>query len=319
MEIDRREPVQLGGSTQWIRIRAANARNPLLLLVQQGPGLPMMNEVRTFERLLALENDFTVVYWDQRGCGRSLRSADTARDLSIATMVSDTEQLLAILCERFDTPAVVAGFSMGAAIAAQAAARRPDLVATLVTVSMDIDGAAAGKNAYEFALAAAQAKGKHKAVRQLTAIGPAPHPEPAGFAARVRWAADFGGVRTGHTYNSMARGLLTSLLRSPDYSLADALRAIRGITATQAALLPELESLDLTDTLPALDCPIVMVQGRHDQVAPGSAAERYAESLKAPSKQFTWFEHSAHLPHLEEPERFREVLAKVRLSLPANS
>jgi pimeloyl-ACP methyl ester carboxylesterase len=319
MEIDLREPVRLGGSTQWIRIRAATAGNPLLLLVQQGPGLPMINEVRAFERLLSLENDFTVVYWDQRGCGRSLRSADATRDLSIQTMVSDTERLLAILCDRFDAPAVVAGFSMGAAIAAQAAARRPDLVATLVTVSMDIDGAAAGKNAYEFALAAAQAKGNHKAVRQLKAIGPAPHPEPAGFAARVRWAANFGGVRTGHTYNSMARGLLASLLRSPDYSPADAVRAIRGITATQAALLPELESLDLTDTLPRLDCPIVMVQGRHDQVAPASAAERYAESLKAPSKQFVWFEHSAHLPHLEEPERFREVLAKVRLSLPANS
>jgi pimeloyl-ACP methyl ester carboxylesterase len=127
-------------------------------------------------------------------------------------------------------------------------------------------------------------------------IGPAPHPEPAGFAARVRWAANFGGVRTGHTYNSMARGLLASLLRSPDYSPADAIRAIRGITATQAALLPELESLDLADTLPSLDCPVVMIQGRHDQVAPGAAAERYAGSLTAPSKQFAWFEHSAHLP-----------------------
>jgi hypothetical protein len=61
----------------------------------------------------------------------------------------------------------------------------------------------------------------------------------------------------------MARGLLASLLRSPDYSLADAVRIIRGITATQAAVLPELEALDLTDTLPRLDCPIVMVQGRH--------------------------------------------------------
>ena len=167
MDIDLREPVRLGESTQWIRIRAANARNPLLLLVQQGPGLPMLSEVRTFERLLSLEDDFTVVYWDQRGCGRSLRSADATRDLSFETMVSDTERLLAMLCDRFDRPAVVAGFSMGAMIAARAAARRPDLVATLVAVSMDIDGAAAGKNAYEFALAAAQARQNRRAVRQL--------------------------------------------------------------------------------------------------------------------------------------------------------
>ena len=182
-------------------------------------------------------------------------------------MVSDTERLLAMLCDRFDRPAVVAGFSMGAMIAARAAARRPDLVATLVAVSMDIDGAAAGKNAYEFALAAAQARQNRRAVRQLKMIGPAPHLTPEGFMTRARWTANFGGVRIGQTYNSMARGLLASLLRSPDYSLADAVRAIRGFPATTAALLPELEALDLTDTLPRLDCPVVMVQGRHDQVA----------------------------------------------------
>ena len=73
MEIDRREPVQLGESRQWIRIRAANARNPLLLLVQMGPGLPMINEAPAFGRLLSLEDNFTVIYWDQRGCGRFRR------------------------------------------------------------------------------------------------------------------------------------------------------------------------------------------------------------------------------------------------------
>jgi pimeloyl-ACP methyl ester carboxylesterase len=319
VDIDLREPVQLGESTQWIRIRAANAGNPLLLLVQMGPGLPMINEVQPFERVLSLEDDFTVIYWDQRGCGRSLRSANAARELNVQAMVSDTERLLAMLCDRFDRPAIVAGFSMGATIAALAAARRPDLVATLVAVGMDIDGAAAEKNAYQFALTTAHARNNRKAIRQLEAIGPPPHLEPKKFATRARWAANFGGVRTGRTYNSEARSLLFSLLRSPDYSPADAARTIRGITAARAALVPELATLDLTHTLTRLNTPIVMVQGRHDQVAPASSAERYAESLQAPSKQLVWFEHSAHMPHLEEPERFRELLAKVRLGLPANA
>jgi pimeloyl-ACP methyl ester carboxylesterase len=319
MEIDRREAVQLGASTQWIRIRAVNTRNPLLLLVQMGPGLPMLNEARRFEGLLSLEDNFTVIYWDQRGCGRSLRSADATGDLSIQAMVSDTERLLATLRDRFGTPAAIAGFSMGATIAALAAVRRPDLVAALVAVGMDIDGPAAEKNAYQFSLATAQARNNRKAVRQLQAIGPPPHVDPRAFATRVRWVANFGGTRTGYTYNSIGRDLLFSLLRSPDYSLADTVRAFRGIMAAQAALGPELAALDLTHTLPRLNTPIVMAQGRHDQVAPPTAAERYAELLQAPSKQLVWFEHSAHMPHLEEPERFRELLAKIRLGLPATT
>jgi pimeloyl-ACP methyl ester carboxylesterase len=319
MDIDLREPVQLGDSTQWIRIRAANARNPLLLLVQMGPGLPMLNEVPAFERALSLEDDFTVIYWDQRGCGRSLRSADAARELNLQAMAGDTERLLALLCDRFDGPAVVAGFSMGATIAALAAARRPDLVAALVAVGMDVDGPAAGSGAYRFALAAAHARNNRRAIRQLEAIGPPPHLEPRQFATRARWAANFGGVRTGHTYNSMARGLLVSLLRSPDYSLVDTVRVLRGITPAQAALLPELAALDLAHALTCLNTPIVMAQGRHDQVAPPSAAERYAEVLEAPGKQLVWFEHSAHMPHLEEPEQFRQLLAQVRLGLPAKT
>jgi pimeloyl-ACP methyl ester carboxylesterase len=103
-------------------------------------------------------------------------------------------------------------------------------------------------------------------------------------------------------------------VRSPDYSPADILRTVRGITATQAALLPELARLDLAATLPRIDVPVVMVQGRHDQVAPGAAAQRYADLLQAPHKQLVWFENSAHTPHREEPGKFRDLLMDVRAS-----
>jgi pimeloyl-ACP methyl ester carboxylesterase len=312
MDIDLLERVQLDASSQWIRIRARHTGNPLLLLIQMGPGLPMINEVRTFERTMSLEDHFTVVYWDQRGCGLSARSGEALRELSLVTMATDTERLLAMLCERFGTSAIVCGFSMGAAVAALAAARRPDLVATLVAVGMDVDGAAAGRNAYEFALEAARGRRNRKAIKQLEGIGPPPHVDPEAFATRARWAADFGGVRTGSTYMSEGRRLLAGLLRSSDYSVPEVVRCLRGIRATGVALVPDLETLDLGHALPRLEVPIVMVQGRHDQIAPAAVAERYAEVLQAPSKRLVWFEHSAHMPHLEEPGRFREVLAGVR-------
>ncbi len=314
MAIDTLEAVQLGGITQWIRVRGTDASNPVLLLMQQGPGLPMINEARRSEHLLGLEKAFTVVYWDQRGTGLSLRKSTNPVEISVARMVGDTVSLLELLRDRFGGKTFVTGFSFGGTFAAYAAVQRPDLVATLVAVGMDIDIPAAENNAYDFALSTARQRANRRATRQLETIGPPPHLNVKEFTTRFRWAANFGGVATNANYNSLLRALLVSLVRSPDYSVADVIRTVRGITATQAALLPELATTDLVRTMPRLDVPIVMAQGRLDQVAPGEAAQRFHDSLTAPSKQLVWFERSAHTPHLEEPDKFRDLLMNVRAS-----
>jgi pimeloyl-ACP methyl ester carboxylesterase len=314
MAIDQLDAVVLGGTTQWIRIRGTDASNPILLLMQLGPGLPIINEARRFQSLLGLEDAFTVVYWDQRGTGLSRRDASDEDSLSVERMVADTISLLEILRDRFGARIYITGFSFGATFAVYAAVPRPDLVSGLVTVGMDIDFSAAEANAYEFALSTARQRGHRRATRQLEAIGPPPHLDDKKFSTRFRWVSNFGGVSTNANYNGVLRALLVSLVRSPDYTLGDGLRTLRGIGATQAALLPELASTDLVRTVPRLEVPIVMVQGRLDQVAPGAAAQRFHDSLEAANKRLVWFDRSAHTPHFEEPDKFRDVLMTVRSS-----
>jgi len=114
------------------------------------------------------------------------------------------------------------------------------------------------------------------------------------------------------TYATLARGLVASLLGSPAYSIRDVVRTFRGMTETQAALLAEIATLDLPGAVPELAVPVVMIQGRLDQVAPGEAAQRYADALRAPSKQLLWFESSAHTPHLDEPAPYRDAFMQLR-------
>jgi pimeloyl-ACP methyl ester carboxylesterase len=316
-KIDALEGVQLGGITQWIRVRGADASNPVLLLMQQGPGLPIINDAPRLERLFGLESAFTVVYWDQRGTGLSapsLRKNSNRFEITVARMVDDTVALLELLRDRFGGKTFIAGFSFGATFAAYAAVRRPELVAALVSAGMDIDIPAAEDNAYAFALDAARQRGNRRAIRQLEAIGPPPHTTAKQFTTRARWVANFGGVASNANFNGMLRALLFSLVRSPDYSVAAVVRTLRGIGASQAALLPQLASTDLVRAMPRLDVPLVMAQGRRDQVAPGEAAQRFHDSLTAPGKQLVWFSRSAHTPHLEEPAKFRDLLMNVRAS-----
>jgi pimeloyl-ACP methyl ester carboxylesterase len=313
MKIDTLEGVQLGGITQWIRVRGADASNPVLLLMQQGPGLPIINDAPRLERLLGLEGAFTVVYWDQRGTGlSSLRRNADRFEISVARMVDDTVALLELLRDRFGGKVFVAGFSFGATFAAYAAVRRPELVAALVAAGMDIDVPAAESNAYAFALDAARRRGHRRAIRQLEAIGPPPHTTVKQFITRARWVVNFGGVATNANSNGMLRALLVSLVRSPDYSAAAAIRTFRGVSTSAASLLPQLASTDLVRTIPRLDVPLVLAQGRLDQVAPGEATQRFYDSVAAPGKQLVWFGSSAHTPHLEEPAKFRDLLMSVR-------
>jgi pimeloyl-ACP methyl ester carboxylesterase len=312
MMIDTLEPIALGGTTQWIRTRGRDESNPVLLMIQQGPGLPMLNEARHFERTLGLEQEFTVVYWDQRGCGRSLRDGRGHLKISLDRMAQDAASLLEILRDRSGGKCYVVGFSFGATVGATAVAERPDLVRALVAVGMDVDGEAAANGAYGFAVQTALTRGNKRATRQLEAVGRPPHLTAKQFSTRVRWASTFGGVTTGETYGSIARGLVASLLRSPDYSLGDVVRTLQGVSATQGALLSELAVMDLVQSLPTIGVPVVMVQGRLDQVAPGEAAQRYFDRLSAPSKQLVWFEHSAHTPQLEESDQFRRLMVQVR-------
>jgi pimeloyl-ACP methyl ester carboxylesterase len=309
MHIDELEPVHIGGTTQWIRTRGTDAANPVLLLMQQGPGLPIINEARDWARRLDLERDFTVVYWDQRGTGRS---SSNRVEISADLMVDDTVALLELLHARSGRKTIVAGFSFGATFAALAAARRPDLVAALVATGMDIDIPGAERHTYDFVLDTARRRGDRRAIRQLEKIGPPPHLTVKQFSTRARWAANYGGVTAGATFTGLLRTLLGSLLRSPDYSILDVVRTVRGIDASQAALLPQLATTDLVRTVPRLDVPVVIAQGRLDRVAPADAAQRFHGALSAPAKRLVWFEKSAHTPQYDEPAKFRDLLMTVR-------
>jgi pimeloyl-ACP methyl ester carboxylesterase len=314
LEIDTLEAVRVGGVPQWIRIRGRSAANPPLLLMQQGPGLPIINEVRRFGRLLALEDAFTVIYWDQRGTGLSARRRGSADNVPTGAeqAVEDTVSMLELLRDRFDGKVFVAGFSFGATIAAQAAARRPDYVAALIATGLDVDIPFAENHTYEFVLRSARQRGNRRAIRQLEAIGPPPHLNAREFATRARWAANFGGVTVNAGFGRLLRSMLVSLLRSPDYSAFDVIRAVRGVSDTQAALLADLARTNLVASLPRLEVPVVIAQGRLDQVAPGESAQRFYDSLTAPTKALVWFEKSAHTPQYDETAKFRDLLIWVR-------
>ena len=68
--------------------------------------------------------------------------------------------------------------------------------------------------------------------------------------------------------------------------------------------------IHLLKEIAELTVPVFFFAGRYDYTTPFVLVEQFYASLHAPYKKLTWFEHSAHMPHMEEPDRFqRELIA----------
>lgn len=73
---------------------------------------------------------------------------------------------------------------------------------------------------------------------------------------------------------------------------------------TQDAVWRSLGDYDIRPQLTALSVPAMVIQGRHDPI-PLENGEEIARLLRAP---MVVFEHSGHVPYVEETERFVSVL-----------
>src|SRR5689334_6067672 len=77
----------IGGIDQWVMIRGESILNPALILLHGGPGLSETVLFRHFNA--ALEQRFTVVYWDQRGAGKSADPGIPRESMTVARFIAD--------------------------------------------------------------------------------------------------------------------------------------------------------------------------------------------------------------------------------------
>jgi pimeloyl-ACP methyl ester carboxylesterase len=106
---------RLGGLDQWVMIRGESLANPPLILLYGGPGL---SEMRLFRHFNApLEKKFTVVYWDQRGSGKSFDRKVPRSSMTVERFIADLDELVEAVCKRLGkNKVVIFGHSWGSAL-----------------------------------------------------------------------------------------------------------------------------------------------------------------------------------------------------------
>ena len=309
--VDEGVYARIGGIDQWLRIRGQDRRNPVLLILHGGPGSPLYPVA--YRTLAPLERDFTVVYWDQRGAGRTFGRngpVKAAAPTSLEQMESDTIEVAEFLRRRLGKTRIgLLAASAGSPFGLMTARDRPDLLYAYIGAGQWL-GAEGEKRSYQFALDAARAAKNTEAVQALEQIGPPPYRDHDAARTQRKWLALYQ-PEVERQFNSQL-GLLGLVLTAPGYRFEDVGDMIGGSEFTARNLIPAYDRFDPTTFGKRFAVPMFFFQGTQDHLTPTSLVAEYVATLEAPQKALVLFPGGGHSAFMTDPDRFvREMRLRV--------
>jgi pimeloyl-ACP methyl ester carboxylesterase len=196
--------------------------------------------------------------------------------------------------------------------------RYPEKIHAYVGVAQSIDGYDEQKVAYDFIVEEAEKSGDVGKQNVIKAIGPPPYDSPKKYFKQAGHIGRYGGFMADSSikqYFKMGIEMLSFLI-SPEYSILEGLGMFRnkGFDFTMNVIWEEYKNINLTNEITSIKVPIYFFEGKYDMTTPTVLVERYYANLDAKKgKKLIIFDHSGHLPMIEEKERYEKSLIDVVL------
>ncbi len=309
--------LEINNSKQFVMIRGEDINNPLLLFLHGGPGA---SETALFRKYNGeLEKHFTVVYWDQRGAGKSFNKSVSKEDIKVSTFLNDVDTLVKYLKNRFRVEKLfLVGHSWGSRLGLMSIQKNPENYMAYVGVGQELVSLEGERISYHYTLKKARETQNLKALKDLEEMG-----EPSsgdytqmyknGFWGLVKqkdWLLKLGG----EFYEKTNYGeWIKAIWLSREYTVFDLVRYAKGSAFSAGNIIydPAFNHIDYFKQIPEVKIPVYFISGAYDYNTPWELAERYAKSIKSPHSEFIKFEKSGHSPIFEEPQRFNAELIRI--------
>ncbi|GGR07598.1 alpha/beta fold hydrolase [Deinococcus ruber] len=282
---DQEALISLGNVRQWVRVAGTVHATVPLVVLHGGPGGNHWVFERTAGRLL--EQHRTVVYYEQRGCGRSEAAEDPSAD-SYHVLIEDVLALI----DWLGVPAVdLLGYSFGGGLALEVARVNPQRIRHVVVQAPAFHLADPEIAKSQIAGLTWAARGETAdRIRRLDVPDLDRRLDAIWSLVDIETVDRFLFQDTEHARRNRSGWAESGLVNTGDLARA----------------LSQQPPPAVADHLPDIQRPVLVVSGRHDRNVPLSFTQQVAEQL--PWAKLVVFEHSAHFPDIEETETFVETV-----------
>lgn len=293
---------------QYVLIRGSNVvTNPIMVMLHGGPGISETAFWRYYNSK-KLEHYFTVVYWDQRGSGKSYLPKEIPKEtMTVEQFLQDLDKLVDVVCKRCHKSQVILfGHSWGSVFGPLYAKQHPEKVSVYVGSGQIGDWAASEQWTYKYVVELAEKQGKHKALKQLKKAGPPPH-DVNGLCTQRNWLHELDDAMTCKDLWEV----LDMYYSVPEVSFWSLFSFWKVLKFSIGYMWSDVTKSNLNIQVPELQMPCFFFLGKQDHCVPSENSVEYIDNLKAPSKQIVWFEESKHIPSMDEPEKFNKLLVEL--------
>ncbi|MFJ3389052.1 alpha/beta fold hydrolase [Lysinibacillus sp. NPDC086135] len=292
------EQVKINGSNHEVMIRGKDKDNPVIIFVHGGPGCSEIPYASKYQNLL--ENNFTVVNYDQRASGKSYHFFEDYSNLSSDLLVDDLLALTDYISDRLGKEKVILiGHSYGTYIATQAASKVPEKFTAYVGIGQMSDTVGSEIDGLNYVIQQAESDGNTEDVLYLQGL--TKQVENGEMYTPRKYIAKYGGASR---LIDIPDGNIINMLFSREYNLLDVIRYNYGLSYSQKTLLEEAMENSVSTKVKKLELPCYFVMGKYDYQTSSNAAKKYFDMIEADKKEFIAFEQSAHYPQFEEKEKF---------------
>ena len=311
--------VKLTDQEEYITIAGENVNHPVIIYLHGGPGSPTSYIDYCWQDYLT--DAYTVVSWDERGCGRSYyRNVNVDPDnetLSFDAQLADLDALVDYLCGRFSKDQVIImGHSYGTMLGSRYALAHPEKVSAYIGIGQSVNTQNYSDEiySYEDALARARANGDDTTemeasyenfiadmnlanLMKLRAKVEPYHPQTVtkDISTMAALTSPILGVDDMRWYAFQIRALMDDASMEHYEELVE--KPLAGV-----------KDFNALETGDAYQMPVMFISGSCDWICPVGLVEDYMDVITAPRKELYLIEGCGHSPQGQLPEEFCQAV-----------
>ncbi|MBR6996684.1 MAG: alpha/beta hydrolase [Ruminococcus sp.] len=303
------ETPEINGIRQYIQIRGADKKAPLMLFLHGGPGGSMAGLCHVMQP--EWEHHFTVVNWDQRNaCKTYLANKSNAAAISqsgtLEDYMADIDAVIAYLHTVYDFEEIILmGFSWGSLIGAEYAKRHGETISHYIGVGQFIhyiDGLH-----YSCEWLRNVVKDAPADVEKINAFENSIPDPPQMTPAFMNSLQGFSMLGAKYIAKDGRAFPIKSLLTSPFLRFGEKMAMVHGNPKLFSGTYQTMLSHDFRNNL-HFDMPVLFVSGNEDFVCPNELLAQHFGQITAPQKKNVVISKATHTCFYDQPTAFLDTI-----------